>query len=158
MKLYFAIGFTRAALFLNLKMSSNQKNMFAGAGKLLFARASELRKQQTFAEELIWQYLRTKPLGFKFRRQHVYSIYILDFYCHAVKLVIEVDGSIHMTEDVKENDQVRQKQLEADGLFVLRFTNDEIELRKEEVIKTIENHLRLSANSKKKPLSPKSPL
>ena len=132
--------------------------MFAGAGKLLFAKASVLRKQQTFAEELLWQYLRTKPLGFKFRRQHVYSIYILDFYCHALKLVIEVDGSIHMMEGVKDNDQIRQQQLEADSLSVLRFTNSEIESCKEEVIKTIENHLSLSANSHKKPLSPKSPL
>ena len=128
--------------------------MFAGAGKLLFAKASDLRKRQTFAEEILWQYLRTKPLGFKFRRQHVYSIYILDFYCHALKLVIEVDGSIHMMEEVKENDQVRQKQLDADGLFVLRFTNSEIELRNEEVIKTIKNHLRLSANSHKKTTKP----
>jgi cyclase len=132
--------------------------MFAGAGKLLFAKASELRKQQSFAEELLWQYLRTKPLGFKFRRQHVYSLDILDFYCRALKLVIEVDGSIQMRQDVKENDQVRQIQLEEDGLFVLRFTNNEIELGKEEVINTIENHLRLRANAIKKTSRPESPL
>ena len=104
---------------LALRMAPKQKNMFDGAGNFLFAMASELRKRQTFAEELLWEYLKTKPLGFKFRRQHVYGIYILDFYCHALKLVIEVDGSIHNEEAVKQNDQVRQKHLESDNLFVL---------------------------------------
>ena len=124
--------------------------MFGGAGKLLFARASELRKRQTFAEELLWEYLKTKPLGFKFRRQHVYCIYILDFYCHALKLVIEVDGSIHNEEAVKQNDEVRQKHLESDNLFVLRFTNDEIKLNKKRTLIKIENHLRLNTNYNKK--------
>ena len=56
-----------------------RKKMFGGADKSLFGRASELRSKQTFAEELLWQYLRRKPLGFKFRRQHAYGNYILDF-------------------------------------------------------------------------------
>jgi cyclase len=77
--------------------------MFSGAENLLFKRASELRKQQPFAEEILWNYLRTKPLGFKFRRQHPFSIYIVDFYCHQLKLAIEVDGSIHEVEEVKKN-------------------------------------------------------
>ena len=83
-------------------MTERKSKMFAGADKFLFARASELRSQQTFTEELLWQYLKTKPLGFKFRRQHAYSNYILDFYCHSVKLVIEVDGSIHNKDEIKE--------------------------------------------------------
>jgi very-short-patch-repair endonuclease len=70
--------------------------MFSGADSFLFERASKLRKQQTFAEEILWNYLRTKPFGFKFRRQHAFSIYILDFYCHSLKLAIEVDGSFTM--------------------------------------------------------------
>ena len=120
--------------------------MFAGANKLLFARAGLLRKQQTFAEELLWHYLRTKPLGFKFRRQHAYANYILDFYCHALKLVIEVDGSIHELEEIRQNDQTRQEHLEADNLTVIRFTNGEIRLNKEEVINKIEAYLRLKSN------------
>jgi len=123
----------------------SKNSMFAGADKFLFARAGELRKQQTFAEELLWQYLKTKPLGFKFRRQHVFSNYILDFYCHALKLVIEVYGSIHNEEEIKRNDAIRQKHLENDKLLVLRFTNDEIRLNKEEVVKQIEKHLCLNA-------------
>ena len=130
-------------------MSYKRNSMFAGAGKFLFARAGELRNQQTFAEELLWEYLKTKPLGFKFRRQHAYGSYILDFYCHRLKLVIEVDGSIHNEEEIKRNDEIRQKQLESDKLIVLRFTNDEVRLNKEEVISKIENYLQLNAKVKK---------
>jgi very-short-patch-repair endonuclease len=112
-----------------------------GADKLLFERAAALRRQQTFAEEILWDYLRTKPLGFKFRRQHPFASYILDFYCHRLKLAIEVDGSIHQKEDVKENDEIRQRQLEEEGLSFIRFTNDQIILRLEGVIQQIESYL-----------------
>jgi imidazole glycerol-phosphate synthase subunit HisF len=118
-----------------------RNKMFAGAGKLLFERAAELRKRQTFAEELLWNYLRTKPFGFKFRRQHPYSNYILHFYCHSLKLVIEADGSIHEKKEVKQNDAERQKQLEESGLTFLRFTNNEIKLQPEKVIHQIEQRL-----------------
>jgi very-short-patch-repair endonuclease len=83
--------------------------MFAGANKLLFERAAKLRKQQTFAEEVLWNYLKTKPKSFKFRRQHVFGNYILDFYCHALRLAIEIDGTIHNNEEVKRNDLQRQR-------------------------------------------------
>jgi very-short-patch-repair endonuclease len=138
--------FISCQAFAVLGMAGKTKsNIFAGAGKLLLARTGDLRKKQTFSEELLWQYLKTKPLGFKFRRQHAYGIYILDFYCHALKLVIEVDGSIHNSEEVKPNDAVRQKHLESDNLYVLRFRNDEIRLNKEEVINQIKSHLHLKA-------------
>ena len=116
--------------------------MFSGAEKLLFKRASSLRKKQTFAEEILWNYLRTKPLGFKFRRQHPYSCYILDFYCHSLKLAIEVDGSIHNVDEVKENDEIRQKQLQQEGISFLRFSNNEIKLKQGEVILQIETFLK----------------
>jgi cyclase len=116
--------------------------MFSGADKLLFERAAKLRRQQTSAEEILWNYLRTKPLGFKFRRQHPFSVYILDFYCHELKLAIEVDGSIHNIEEVKENDEIRQKQLEQNCINFLRFSNDEIRLKPEEVIQQIETYLK----------------
>jgi very-short-patch-repair endonuclease len=82
------------------------EKMFAGAEQVLFERAAELRSQPTHAEEVLWSYLKIKPLGFKFRRQHPYLIYILDFYCHALHLVIEVDGAIHQKEEVKQNDKL----------------------------------------------------
>ena len=67
-----------------------------------------------------------------------YSIYILDFYCHSLQLIIEVDGSIHDLPDVKLNDEQRQTLFEKDGLIVLRFTNDQIEKNFDEAKKEIE--------------------
>jgi cyclase len=116
--------------------------MFSGAGKILFERAAMLRKQQTFAEGILWNYLRTKPFGFKFRRQHPFSFYILDFYCHQLKLAIEVDGSIHEKENVKQNDEIRQMQLEQEGVIFLRFSNEEVRLKFEQVIHNIETYLK----------------
>ncbi|HEV8287193.1 MAG TPA: DUF559 domain-containing protein, partial [Chitinophagaceae bacterium] len=100
--------------------------MHAGAIKPLYQRARELRNNATQAEKIIWGYLKAKPLGFKFRRQHPFSIYILDFYCHRLKLTIEVDGKIHELEEVKLNDKIRQELLEQEGIFFLRFTNEQI--------------------------------
>lgn len=103
-----------------------KKKMFYDANPLLFDRAKSLRNHLTDAEMKLWGYLRTKPMGFKFRRQHPIDIYIVDFYCHACKLVIEADGSIHNKEDVLLTDIERQKSLELTGLQVIRFTNHDI--------------------------------
>jgi imidazole glycerol-phosphate synthase subunit HisF len=116
--------------------------MHGSAIKLLFQRARELREQATHAEEILWGYLRTKPLGFKFRRQHPFTIYILDFYCHKLKLVIEVDGSIHSLAEVKSNDDQRQLSLENAGMTILRFSNHEVENSLEEVIKKLEEDIK----------------
>jgi imidazole glycerol-phosphate synthase subunit HisF len=118
-----------------------QRKMHAGAIKHLYQRARELRNKATHAEEILWGFLRTKPLGYKFRRQHPYSIYILDFYCHSLKLVIEVDGSIHDHDEVKQNDQQRQSLLEKDGLTVIRFSNVQVEHEPEKVLKNIEEFI-----------------
>lgn len=107
--------------------------MFYGANYLLFKRAKELRENMTEAEIVLWEYLRQHPLGYKFRRQHPIGIYVVDFYCHKLKLVIEVDGWVHQKEEVMEADVVRQRQLELDGLRVARFTNEEV-LRKKEIV------------------------
>ena len=120
--------------------------MHAGAIKLLYQRARELRNNSTHTEQILWGYLKTKPLGFKFRRQHPYSIYILDFYCHTLKLVIEVDGSIHSLADVKEIDIKREEMLEKDGLTVLRFENSELKNYPEVVFNKIEVLLRKRKN------------
>jgi len=89
-----------------------ERKMQAGAIKHLYQKARELRNFSTYAESVLWEYLRTNPLGLKFRRQHPYSIYILDFYCHSVKLIIEVAGSIHHRPDIKLNDNKRQRLLQ----------------------------------------------
>jgi cyclase len=114
-----------------------KKKMFYGATNLLFEKAKKLRENMTQAELVLWEYLRQHPLGFKFRRQHPLGIYIVDFYCHKLKLVIEVDGSVHGEREVQEADMERQRQLELDGLTVKRFTNEEVLKKKEEVIERI---------------------
>jgi cyclase len=86
-----------------------KRKMFSAADKLLFEKAGKLRKQQTFAEEILSNYLRIKPFGFRFRRQHPVSVYVLDFYCLQLKLAFDVDGSIHDLQEIKKNDQIRQK-------------------------------------------------
>lgn len=111
--------------------------MFYGANHLLFERAKKLRENMTQAELVLWEYLRQHPLGYKFRRQHPVGIYVVDFYCHKLKLVIEVDGWVHQKEEVMEADVVRQRQLEREGLKVVRFTNEEVLKKKEVVIEKI---------------------
>ncbi len=124
--------------------------MHRGAIKPLYQMARVLRNNTTYAETLLWGYLKTKPFRFKFRRQHPYSIYILDFYCHSLQLIIEVDGSIHDIPEVKLNDEQRQSLLEKDGLIVLRFTNDQIEKNFDEAKKEIEIFLLKYKDDKKR--------
>ncbi|HMK17485.1 MAG TPA: endonuclease domain-containing protein [Chitinophagaceae bacterium] len=84
---------------------------------------------------------------YKFRRQHPISIYIADFYCHKIKLVIEIDGSIHDTEEAKLNDKRRQQDLEDLKLTVIRFTNDQVKNEIESVIEIISSTInKLTAN------------
>lgn len=91
------------------------------------ARARELRKQDTSAEAKLWQALRNRNIGSrKFRRQEEIEGYIVDFICPAAKLVIEVDGATHSTDQEIARDAYRTRVLEACGLHVIRFTNDEV--------------------------------
>ncbi len=115
-----------------------RKKMFYNASALIFSRAKELRMNLTDAELKLWEYLRAKPKGFTFRRQHPIGIYVADFFCYKLKLVIEVDGPIHEEEEVIKNDKERQKALKNEGLASIRFTNDEIMNDLQEVIKKIE--------------------
>jgi cyclase len=118
-----------------------ERKMFYKAGPLIFDKARELRKSMTDAEMVLWGYLKTKPMGNKFRRQHPLGIYIADFFCYKQKLVIEVDGGIHKNETVKTSDIERQKIIEAEDIIVLRFSNEEVLVRLENVIAKIEVYL-----------------
>ena len=95
-----------------------------------------MRKEMTSAEKLLWSKLCNKQFnGYKFRKQHPIGRYIADFYCHDLKLIIEIDGDIH--NERKEYDENRDVFLKADGYTVLRFSNDEIENTLEDVLETI---------------------
>ncbi|MCB9276539.1 MAG: DUF559 domain-containing protein [Lewinellaceae bacterium] len=90
--------------------------------------ARSLRNNMTKAEACLWKYiLRAGSLsGYKFKRQRPVLNYIADFMCPKLMLIIEVDGIIHEMEAVMANDEARQKNLEAIGFTVLRFTNWEV--------------------------------
>ena len=89
--------------------------------------AKTMRHNSTDAEHLMWQLLRAKRfMNLKFRRQHVIAPYIVDFYCHELGLVIELDGSQHSTDDAIEYDAERTKFLEALGLTVVRYWNHDV--------------------------------
>ncbi|HOO99292.1 MAG TPA: endonuclease domain-containing protein [Bacteroidales bacterium] len=112
--------------------------MFYGAGKNIFEKASELRKNMTLAERIIWEELRNRRIfKVRFRRQHPIDIFIADFYCHQIKLVIEIDGEIHMNEEVMIYDDGRAHDIEKYGITILRFTNDEVLNHRSRVIKKI---------------------
>ncbi|WP_353928991.1 DUF559 domain-containing protein [Okeanomitos corallinicola TIOX110] len=97
--------------------------------------ARQMRKESTLAEKLLWQRLKNKHLGFKFRRQQVIDRFIVDFYCHEIKLVIEVDGEIH--NYTQKEDAIRQEFLESLGLQVIRFKNEDVLLNIEGVLEKI---------------------
>ena len=120
-----------------LKNPYTQGGMFEGATHLIFENAKHLRKNMTKAENILWNYLRKGINGFKFRRQHPIGIYIADFFCHKAKLVIELDGSVHNQEDVKSNDEMRQKNLQNWGYEVLRFKNEQVFKQIDDVLNII---------------------
>ncbi|TCD08626.1 imidazole glycerol phosphate synthase subunit HisF [Pedobacter frigidisoli] len=111
--------------------------MFYGESNIIFENAKQLRNRLTESEKLLWEHLNEKKLGVKFRRQHPISFYIADFYCHEVKLIIELDGSIHNLRENIENDFERQKLLESLGIKVIRFKNNELYKNLNQVLEKI---------------------
>ena len=100
--------------------------------------AQSLRKNQTREENLLWyQFLRHYPC--QFRRQYVIGNYIVDFYCHQAKLVVELDGSQHYDPEGISRDAERTQYLESVGLMVLRFSNLDVLKRFSSVCETIDN-------------------
>ena len=83
-----------------------------------------LRNTSTPEETFLWNHLRNRKFGVKFRRQFSIGPYIADFYCHELKLVIELDGDQHLAH--KEYDRMRDSFLENSGYTVIRFSNAEI--------------------------------
>ena len=103
---------------------------------LIFAKS--MRHTATDAEQLMWQILRAKRLmNLKFRRQHVIASYILDFYCHEISLVIELDGGQHGTDDAIAYDAERTKILEALDLKVVRYWNHDVLNRTDSILENL---------------------
>lgn len=98
----------------------------------------ELRKNQTAAEKILWEYLRNRKLGgFKFTRQCSVGPYILDFYCPKVRVGIELDGSHHSGKEAATYDNDREVGLKEFNIRLIRFWNDEIIKNTPNVLKRI---------------------
>jgi very-short-patch-repair endonuclease len=93
----------------------------------IIAVARDLRKNETVAEQTLWDYLRNRRLaGLKFRRQQHFGRYVVDFYCPELDLAIEVEGKVHETCDQQMYDEHRFAELVGRDLKILRVTNEEV--------------------------------
>ena len=110
-----------------------------------------LRRNETKAEEFFWRYVRNRKLnGIKFQRQFsfVFNVsgqikyFIADFYCHEFKLIVEIDGDVHLSNEQKEKDKFRTDRLNELNVKVIRFTNDEIMNDIDKVLNTIKTYLK----------------
>ncbi len=134
-------------IWLNLKTLSAKEQPYSeqlhkGASADTHKRANELRHAETEAEKKLWSLLRNRQLkGKKFRRQHAFTNYILDFYCHECKLAVELDGGHHLDPENKEHDTARTRLLEEYGITVLRFRNYEVLNKPGKVLERIADSL-----------------
>jgi very-short-patch-repair endonuclease len=108
----------------------------SGTMHIQFRQARRFRREMTDSEKLLWSRLRGNRLfGLHFRRQHVVHGFIVDFYCHKAKLVVEIDGSVH--ESQLESDQLRDSILIADGLSILHLPVAMVEGKLEDAVGAI---------------------
>ncbi|PYJ70277.1 MAG: hypothetical protein DME76_06085 [Verrucomicrobia bacterium] len=102
------------------------------------SRARYLRKHATKWERVLWRDLRNRNFaGYKFRRQHPLGPYILDFYCSAAKLTIELDGGGHNYRSGQRRDQTRDEFFARQGIEVLRFWNHQVREELDSVLRAI---------------------
>ena len=114
----------------------------------LLVRARELRREQSDAEELVWQLLRNRALdGFKFRRQKPFPPFIVDFYCAEKRLAVEIDGGQHAQAEIAAYDQRRTATLAAAGVTLLRYWNNDVLRKTDSVLEDIWNHLTSSSRA-----------
>ena len=106
-----------------------------------------LRKSETPAERMLWKKLRGKQLdGYRFRQQHGFGPYVLDFYCPALRLCIELDGGIHDEEVTRQKDEDRTDFLRQNRIQVVRFKNEEVEQNIDNVLDRIRDFINTSIN------------
>ena len=95
-----------------------------------------LRNNPTLAEKILWQEIRNRKMkGYQFTRQKPIDIFVVDFYCNRLNLVIEVDGASHGSREIE--DKIRQERIEKLGIKFLRFTDDEVINHMKEVLHSI---------------------
>ena len=115
-------------------------------------RARLLRKKVTEPERILWRHLRNRNFaGYKFRRQHPLDCYVLDFYCPAAKLAIELDGGGHNYRAGQIRDRARSELLARRGITVLRFWNHQVRQELDSVLQAIWFALQKRHESKPSP-------
>ena len=119
----------------------NELKANTGYNSDLKNRARVLRKNMTKEERHLWyDFLKAYPITIK--RQRPIETYIVDFYCHSARLIIEIDGSQHYTTEGQEYDRIRSDVIEAYGLEVIRFSNYEINTMFYEVCELIDKKIK----------------
>ena len=125
---------------------------------LLSAYADYNKQHPTEAESIIWDYLRSKQTGHKFRQQHIIKDYIVDFVCLHHKLVIEIDGQYHLEANQIVKDKSRTEDLQASGYHIIRFSNEEVIADPKAVTKKIKQALMEIISPKNNHKESQSPL
>lgn len=105
--------------------------------RLLKGFALENRKNQTLAEQVLWNHIRAEQLDVKVLRQHIIGDYIVDFLIPDVSLIIEVDGPYHAKCRQMQEDEQREETLNRMGYRIIRFTNEEVLYDTDNVLETI---------------------
>ena len=113
-----------------------KRNRLISYNPSLKEKARQLRNESTFSEILLWLKIKGKTFGYEFHRQVPIDEYIVDFYCHELRLAIEVDGSSHDTK--YEYDLRRQRRLEALGVRFIRFEDIDVKKRMNDVLRALE--------------------
>ncbi|MBA2761352.1 MAG: class I tRNA ligase family protein, partial [Segetibacter sp.] len=129
--------------------------------EMSFENAKRMRKEPTEAENILWNALRNRGTGYKFRRQHPIQNYIADFVCLDVWLVVEVDGGYHNKNDQKESEVARDEALKELGFTTLRFTNEEVLHNIDNVLSQIKqtaDNLKTKSTQKRIAVNGSSPL
>ena len=122
--------------------SQKDESMFKGASARIFKNAEALRNNMTESELLLWEELRNKKFhGLKFRRQHPIQTFIADFYCHKLKLVIEVDGGYHQSKEQILKDEEKDEVLGFNDLKILRISDQEVINSIDSVLSRIEEYI-----------------
>jgi very-short-patch-repair endonuclease len=110
--------------------------MIKGSGKA-YRRSRKLRREMTLPEVLLWQQLRRKGTGHRWRHEHPAGPYSLDFYCDAAKLCVEVDGEAHERGDRPARDARRDDWLAAEGVMTIRIPAEEVLGNLEGVVRAV---------------------
>ena len=115
--------------------------MLKGTGKA-YRHARTLRREMSLPEVLLWQQLRRQATGYKWRKQHPAGPYILDFYCDALRLCVEVDGEAHNRDGRPQKDARRDAWLAGQGMLILRIPAVEVLRNMDDILSLLDLHAR----------------